>query len=187
MTAATGDMVREQLVSAWTRVRDERMAGVPILNHTIGVDAVAPRVWQDGWVTVLVTPWSINLMMIPGPDADWSSLEPGRNVRHVFPAGAFGFIVGDEPGLGRYQMCSLFSPVLEFDGHEAAMIAAIAALDALFRPDEVDDRKESSDESFMFGLAAGTAAGASGKPAPDSDRVATRREFLARGLPGGRT
>ena len=188
MTAvARGDALRVRLVSAWTRIRDERMAGVPILNDAIDVDALAPRPWRDGWLTVLVTPWSINFMLMPGDGNDWSALQPGRNVRHAFPAGTFSFIVGDEPGFGRYQMCSLFSPVLEFDGHEAAMIAAAAALDALFRPDEDETEGPVSDESFMYGLAAGRPHESAGQHAADEERIATRREFLARGLPGDKS
>ena len=185
MTPVTpGEALRARLVSAWTRIRDERMAGIPILNDAIVVDALAPRSWHDGWLTVLVTPWSINFMLIPADGADWSSLQPGRNVRHVFPAGSFSFIVGDEPGFGRYQMCSLFSPVLEFDGHDAAMIAAAAALDALFRPEDGEQEHSVSDESFMYGLATAHPRADREQAAPDQERVATRREFLTRGLPG---
>jgi len=184
---AHAEALRARLVAAWTRVRDERMAGVPILNDAIGVDALAPRPWRDGWLTVLVTPWSINFMLLPDVGADWSSLRPGQNLRHVFPAGAFSFIVGDEPGYGRYQMCSLFSPVLEFEGHDAAMIAAAAALDALFRPDDAEQDRPPSDESFMYGLAAGRPRAEREQAAPDQERVATRREFLTRGLPGSKS
>jgi len=163
------------------------MAGIPILNDAIGVDALAPRSWRDGWVTVLVTPWSINFMLMPDDGADWSSLQVGRNVRHAFPAGTFSFIVGDEPGFGRYQMCSLFSPVFEFDGHDAAMIAAAAALDALFRPEDGEQEHSVSDESFMYGLATGRPRENTGQRAADEERIATRREFLARGLPGDKS
>jgi [NiFe] hydrogenase assembly HybE family chaperone len=111
------------------------MDGVPILNPRIEVEAIGTREWNGHWLTVLVTPWFINLMLLPQAEEQreaWRKLALGSSAAHVFPAGRFDFLVGEEEGLGRYQMCSLFSPVLEFEDHAAARIAGQAALEALF-------------------------------------------------------
>lgn len=119
------------------------MHDVPILNPNIRVEAVGTRRWNDAWLCVLVTPWSINLLLLPA-DGDaaerWDALGAGGKVIHRFPAGRFEFIAGDEDGIGRYQMCSLFSPVLEFDGHDVAAMTAEASLDALFAAGTAEDR-----------------------------------------------
>lgn len=124
-----------RLEAVFARIQSERMTGVPILNPRLEVEAAAQRDWNGHSLSVLITPWFINLMLLPETEegvAAFAALKPGANVLHKFPAGRFEFIVGEEGELGRYQMCSLFSPVLEFEDQEAARTAAVAALDALF-------------------------------------------------------
>ncbi|MBI4724048.1 MAG: [NiFe]-hydrogenase assembly chaperone HybE, partial [Rhodomicrobium sp.] len=101
----------------------------------LSVAAIGMRSFSGVWLSVLVTPWFINVMALPASEADaesWSRLASGTKVTRQLPAGAFEFICGSEDGIGPYQMCSLFSPVLEFENQEAAVAAAEAALDALF-------------------------------------------------------
>ncbi len=125
----------KHLQEIFARIHAERMEGIPILNPKLTVEVVGTRSWHDHTLTALITPWSINLMLLPAGEEDcaaWKSLQLGSNVVHRFPAGRFDFLVGEEDGIGRYQMCSLFSPVLEFEDQEAARVAAAAALQALF-------------------------------------------------------
>jgi [NiFe] hydrogenase assembly HybE family chaperone len=125
----------DQLVAVFSRIAAERMEGVPILNPKLAVEAVGMREWNGHRLSALITPWFINLMLLPMTEAQghaWRSLAPGSSVPHAFPAGRFDFLVGEEGGLARYQMCSLFSPVLEFEDQDAARLTATAALEALF-------------------------------------------------------
>jgi [NiFe] hydrogenase assembly HybE family chaperone len=111
------------------------MQDVPILNNRLRVACIGMRVCDDGWLAALVTPWFINLMLLPadGEAADaWRRSEIGSKSLHQFPAGRFEFIVGELADIGRYRMCSLFSPVLEFEDQAAAELTAAAALEALF-------------------------------------------------------
>ncbi|AGK57344.1 rubredoxin [Hyphomicrobium denitrificans 1NES1] len=133
--AGNAQHISGRLEDAFRRIEAERMNGVPILNPRLNVEAIGERQWNGLRCLVLVTPWFINLMLFPMTQEQgeaWSKLAMGSSVSYRFPAGRFDFLVGDEDGLGRYQMCSLFSPVLEFESHEAAQIAARAALDAIF-------------------------------------------------------
>lgn len=127
--------IASRLEATFERVHRERMHDVPILNRALAVTAVGTRAVEAGWLSALVTPWFINLMLLPrtaGHLQDYSALRPGSTVVHGFPAGSFEFIVGEEDDLGRYQMCSLFSPVLEFESHGAALITAESAITVLF-------------------------------------------------------
>ena len=47
-------------------IRIERMVGLPILNEQLRVEALGFRDWQAVRVGALVTPWSINLVILPG-------------------------------------------------------------------------------------------------------------------------
>jgi len=116
-------------------VRATRMADVPMLNERLRVAALGFRDWQGVRVGALVTPWSINLVILPGaaPDAPpLARLRAGETRCWSFPSGSYEFHGHEEATLGTYQQCSLFSPVFEFETHEDACAAAQAALEALF-------------------------------------------------------
>jgi [NiFe] hydrogenase assembly HybE family chaperone len=139
----TSAEVSARLTQVFSKIHTERMDGVPILNPRLQVEAIGTREWQGRWLSVLVTPWFINLMLLTATDEEaqaWQGLGLGASTPHGFPAGRFDFIVGEEAGLGRYQMCSLFSPVMEFADQEAARVAAQAAMEALFDADLDEER-----------------------------------------------
>ena len=108
------------------------MQGVPILNPALSVEAVGFRHWNEHWLGVLITPWFMNLWLMPRVSAKWPTITAGASRHHVFPAGVFEFLGGHETTLGDYQACSLFSPMFDFADHTAAHATAVAALDALF-------------------------------------------------------
>jgi [NiFe] hydrogenase assembly HybE family chaperone len=119
---------------AFTRVWLERMAGLPFLNEQLRVEALGFRDWRDVRVGALVTPWSLNLLILPAPDAVLPPVRPGDTHAWSFPSGDYGFDGHDDPALGRYHQYSLFSPVTEFETHAEAAAVAQAALEALFHP-----------------------------------------------------
>ena len=51
----------------------ERMAGVPILNPALSVQTVDFSPWRGHWLGALVTPWFINLVVMPLDPAAWRS------------------------------------------------------------------------------------------------------------------
>lgn len=116
-------------------VHTTRMADVPILNDKLSVEAIAHRRTPDGCLGVLITPWCINLMLLPCEGDDWHDLPVGSYQTHVFPSGPYDFVIGHEDGIGRFQSCSLLSPVTELEDHEAAVAFARAALQAIDDPE----------------------------------------------------
>jgi [NiFe] hydrogenase assembly HybE family chaperone len=120
-----------QVRAVFEHIWRARMAELPILNRKLQVDIVGWRAWQGEWLGVLVTPWSINLMLLPGSGGRFRALAMDERQSWSFPSGTYDFMGGDEEGLGAYQICSLFSPVLQFGSHEEAVAAARAAIDAL--------------------------------------------------------
>jgi [NiFe] hydrogenase assembly HybE family chaperone len=83
---------------------------------------------------VMVTPWFMNLMLVPRDPAAWTPLRMGAKRKYALPAGEYEFIGGDDPAIGEYQMCSLFSPMFDFADMETATLTAKLALDALLDP-----------------------------------------------------
>jgi [NiFe] hydrogenase assembly HybE family chaperone len=109
------------------------MHDVPILNPALAVEAVGFEQYQGNWIGVLVTPWFMNLVALPGTGA-WRSAPERASVYYAFPTGVYEFIAAREPGIGEYHACSLFSPMPEFADQAAARETARAARAALFDP-----------------------------------------------------
>ena len=111
-----------------------RMAGLDFLNPRLRVAALGFMDWRGLRVGALVTPWSINLVLLDGPAEALPPVRRGDAHPWAFPSGVYGFLAHEEPGIGTYHQCSLFSPVTEFAAQEDAEQAALAALRALMEP-----------------------------------------------------
>ncbi len=120
-----------RLVAAFRRIAQERMAGLPIVNPALGVEAIGFRRWSGHWLGMLVTPWSISVVLLPADDAAWQHVTPPQRRFVRFPFGDLAFLQGEEPELGAYQACSLFASMESFDSQAVARATAQASLAAL--------------------------------------------------------
>lgn len=122
----------DALLNAY-RDADLAMAGLPIYNDQLRLAALGFRPYQDGYVGALVSPWFLNLVVLPAE----KRIDPrasGAERALVFPSGAYGFANVTLEGVGSFEFCSLFSPVLEFENQAAARLAAETAMEELMRP-----------------------------------------------------
>jgi [NiFe] hydrogenase assembly HybE family chaperone len=168
-----------RLVAAFGEVA-RRMEGLGFVNPALAVEAVAFGPWQGHWLGVMVTPWFMNLMLLPRLRSQWQPL-PLRGKRKLhFPAGVFEFIGADDPVVGEHQTCSLFSPMHDFQDQAAARLVARLAREALF--DTAHAEVPEFPKADLSPDAPGRAApprSAAATPAPVS-----KRDFL-RGRLGG--
>jgi [NiFe] hydrogenase assembly HybE family chaperone len=121
-------------LNAAYRVIAGRMAGLNFVNPAIDVEAVGFAPWESHWLGVIVTPWCINLMLLPRELSGWTSMPQGTTMRYRFPAGDYEFISSRDEAVGEYQMCSLISPVLDLPDHATAREVAALARAALLDP-----------------------------------------------------
>jgi len=119
------------LEAAFRRIEAATMADVPILNPALTVEAVGFTRWQDHWLGIVITPWFMNLVLVPGNADAWQSVAPGQRLFRKFPSGDFAFLGSIEPEVGEFQSCSLFSPMAQFSDQAGAREVARAALEAL--------------------------------------------------------
>jgi len=123
-----------RLVAAFRRIHAERMQGLSFVNPALEVEAIGFAPWQGAWLGVMVMPWSINLLLLPHDPSAWKPLALGAKRRYRFPAGDYDFVGANDDTIGEFQMCSLFSPALEFADHATARLTAqcarVALLDA---------------------------------------------------------
>lgn len=120
------------LETAFRAIWERHMQGVPMVNPALQVEAVGFRPWSHHWLGVLVTPWFMNLVLMPRVVDRWLPIGERDKRHYVFPAGVFEFIGSRDAALGDYQACSLFSPMFEFEDPATARATADAALVALF-------------------------------------------------------
>lgn len=128
----------QALQALFRHVESTRMAGVPVLNRALCVEAVGfePVAGEPGEAPaamgVLLTPWFMNLVWLPlQPEATEAGVGRAR-LRRIGDT-SFEFIGGHEPGLGAYEACSLASPMFDFADQDQARATARAVL-AELRP-----------------------------------------------------
>jgi [NiFe] hydrogenase assembly HybE family chaperone len=127
---------------AFFRIQQERMADVPILNPALSVEAIDFQRWSGHWLGIVVTPWCMSVLLVPGEIDNWVST--GENKRRFihFPAGDFAFLGSVEDELGEFQSCSLFSPMGKFSTQSEASMTARASLLGLLAPVEPAPKAE---------------------------------------------
>lgn len=125
--------------AAFRRIETERMAGLPVLNPALRVQTVGFQPWEGHWLGVLVTPWSMSLMLLPGNEEGWQSVPENRRRQIRFPAGDFNFLGGIEAEIGEYQTCPLFASMSQFRDQALAVETASASLAVLLRSTPADE------------------------------------------------
>jgi [NiFe] hydrogenase assembly HybE family chaperone len=144
-----------ELSRVFAEIAATRMAGLALCNPALQVEAIAFQQRDDGhWAGVMLTPWAINLLCLPGQEENWPALPACSKHDWQFPSGNYEFTVAEETSLGIYHLCSLFSPALEFESQEAARLTALAAAQALFAaplvvPEASSERPASSRRAFL--------------------------------------
>ena len=126
----------DRLVGAFEHIARTRMAGVPVLHAGLRTEAIgfAPQSCdegQPGVLGVLVTPWFMNLLWLPPADAP--ALAMGASRLRRLGGEVLSFMGAEEAGC-RFEACSLFSPMFEFQDQAAARAVAHAVLQELRRP-----------------------------------------------------
>ncbi|MGR9053765.1 MAG: [NiFe]-hydrogenase assembly chaperone HybE [Gammaproteobacteria bacterium] len=136
--------IRCQVEAVFEHVLQSRMAGLPLVNTRLRVQGLEFRRIDDLWAGILITPWFMNLLILPHDAVGWQTLQLGTKIVYSFPAGDFEFTVAHERRIGPYASCSLFSPMFQFDRQAVAIATAQAAWRALFIDGKSIDLSSSS-------------------------------------------
>ena len=122
-----------RLVERFTHIGLTAMRDLPIYNHNLEVEAVGFQPTDNGWLGVLITPWFINVILLP-EQRSAATVPLGDKVTHELASGEHEFSVGEDDELGRYDFITLASPTLNFKSQLAAREAAEKALAKLTTP-----------------------------------------------------
>ncbi|WP_070966088.1 [NiFe]-hydrogenase assembly chaperone HybE [Vibrio sonorensis] len=96
---------------AFHSVWQQQMVELPFCNPNISVVAHGFEIFEEDWLGVLLTPWTLSLLLLPGPNRQWRTMQVGQKVTLTLPSGIYTFVAGEMDTLGTYLSCSLLSPV----------------------------------------------------------------------------
>ena len=170
----------DRLVADFSEVWHSTMRGMTIVNKALRVEAVGFRRHEGRIMGVLVSPWFMNLILLPDGEA-WSELKAGEKEVVAFPSGDYEFIHNTREMTGGYKACSLFSPMGDFTSQKDATDVARAVMAAIFDPEHRADTDRAADirAARVSELA---------ETEPLIDQSPTRRTLITGGLyEGGET
>lgn len=183
----TAPQICQRLEHCYTEIEQQRMQDVPVLNRLLQVKAIGFEPWRGYQLGVIMSPWMMNIMLLPG-EASLDSMRCGEKTHINLPSGDYEFVRGEESSIGPYLSCSLFSPVFEFEQQSVFEQTGTAALEALMEPAnreqlgfeewpepppaEGDEAEAESNEQ--------AAVMATSEEAPPSPAAMDRRGFLRR-------
>lgn len=108
------------------------MVGLPFLNPALNVEAVGFRDYDDYQLGVLITPWFMNLVILPGPGTG-ATFAAGSKTSVRLPSGPVEFTVACDETLGIFLSAVLFSSVGEIHDQATARDIAQEVLRRLFK------------------------------------------------------
>jgi [NiFe] hydrogenase assembly HybE family chaperone len=185
------EALTQQIESAFKRIEQEQMQGIPLLNPALRVQAIGFQSYEDRAIGIVITPWMMNLILLPAQSDDWSDLKPGDKQHHRLPANEFRFMVNEIEGIGVCQTHSLYSPMNEFFNQDHAQAAAESFMQTLMVAVEEPDtdphdeellgrilRGEEPPEAELDGLAQTRSKGDARCADSENELRLTRRELL---------
>ncbi|HFD80430.1 MAG TPA: [NiFe]-hydrogenase assembly, chaperone, HybE [Gammaproteobacteria bacterium] len=125
----------DRLVAAYRDIAMTRMQGLPICNPALEVEAIGFGRRAQHRVGVLLTPWFMNLVLLPEGGDAWREAAIGSKIECRLPAGEYELTLSDVEGAGVHLSTPLFSTVQDFPDQETARRVALEVLERLYEAD----------------------------------------------------
>jgi [NiFe] hydrogenase assembly HybE family chaperone len=127
------------LIQHFEAIYREHMQDLPIVNSRLQVEAVGFRDYAGHQLGVLITPWFMNLVLLPASTA-WADSEQGSTENIAFPSGPIQFTIAHDELLGCYLTAVLFRTTADLPDQDTAREIAAQIMQDLF----VDAREQRS-------------------------------------------
>lgn len=138
-----------ELVQHFESIYREHMQDLPIVNPQVAVEAVGFQDFEGHRLGVLITPWFMNLVLLPAGD-EWRDSAQGDTSTIDFPSGPIEFTSSRDDTLGTYLTAVLFRSVANLPDQPTARNVAMQVMRELFFPSR-NERKLSRRE-LLTGL-----------------------------------
>lgn len=126
------------LEAAFIHVAEREMRDLPFYRAAIPVKACGFTLFEQQWIGCMLTPWTLSLLVLPGPGQTWQRRAPGERLALQLPCGNVTFLQSEigAPGESRqYLSCSLMSPIdVAMTATQALALAEQSARMALSLP-----------------------------------------------------
>lgn len=121
----------ERLVARFGEI-EPRMRDLPFYNDGLSIEAVGFRDWEGHRLGILITPWFMNLILLPGAEDDWSAVEQGDQSDWHLPSETVRFTANrSEDDDEVFLAAPVFTNVIGVPDHEAAKNIAAQVLQSL--------------------------------------------------------
>lgn len=120
-----------RLVLQFEAIYDEHMRDLPIVNSRLKVEGVQFQPYEDHQLGVLITPWFMNLVLLPATD-QWGEHAQGTMTTLDFPSGKIDFAITQDEELGTYLSAVLFRSVADIPDQAMARQLAHDVMQNLF-------------------------------------------------------
>ncbi|MDB1122375.1 [NiFe]-hydrogenase assembly chaperone HybE [Vibrio algarum] len=102
-------------------IHANQMHELPFVNKKLKVKAVGFSLYESDWLGVLLTPWTLSIILIPGPNRVWQSRTVGDKIGIRLPSGDYSFTYGAHEQLGNYLASSIMSPLQDMKNQAVAV------------------------------------------------------------------
>jgi [NiFe] hydrogenase assembly HybE family chaperone len=106
-----------------TRCFRERTEPGPV-NSLLICTSVGFSRYKGDWLGVVITPWCMDLVLLPGGGSLWGDIPAGQRRYVELPHGAVAFTALEDPQLGPYQHAPLVATVASLPDMAAAIRVA---------------------------------------------------------------
>lgn len=125
----------ELLESSFREIAKKEMQALPFYRENIPVKAGGFTLFEKQWIGTILTPWMLELIVLPGPSQEWPRRKIGERIALALPCGQVKFVVGELANGAQYLACSLMSPLdRHLQGEQAVELAENSAKMALSLP-----------------------------------------------------
>jgi [NiFe] hydrogenase assembly HybE family chaperone len=134
-------------------IGDTQMRELPFYNAGLEVEAFEfSRFGDDQLIGVLITPWFMNLLLLPLDYVAVAANRYGKSRSFELPGGGFEFRYGGDDGVGAFWAHSLHSPMQKFTSQAHARGEARMRLAAALKSAQAEGRATSpSRRAFLTG------------------------------------
>lgn len=153
MTDHLADLRVSGLAVHFREIGDTQMRELPFYNASLEVEAVDfSRFGDDQLIGVLITPWFMNLLLLPLNHAAVDAGRYGKPRSFALPGGEIEFRYGGDEVVGAFWAHSLHSPMQKFTSQVQARSEARMRLTAALKIAQTEGRAISpSRRAFLTG------------------------------------
>lgn len=113
-----------ELLQAAMQNITEDMQELPFYRSDIPCFCPPFILFEGQWIGTVLTPWTLSLVILPGPEQEWDMREIGEKIALQLPYRTFTFTVSGIEQIPQYLSCSLLSPLdPQLSGEQAIQLS----------------------------------------------------------------